>query len=216
MKKSTSYIVSAFALLGLLFVGVALYFFNQGAQVQVPVSIDRTALIRMHSPVEGRVDAPVVIVEFFDPACGTCRSFYPMVKQLMADNPGRIRLVMRYAPFHKGSDKVVALLEAARRQGKFWQTLEVLFDSQDDWASNHTAKVDLTWKYINEIGLNLEQLAFDMTAPELQQAIAQDLADANTLGVSQTPEYFVNGRPLPSFGFPQLQQLVAEEVAKIR
>lgn len=216
MKKSTSYIVSAFALLGLLFVGVALYFFNQGAQVQVPVSIDRTALIRMHSPVEGRVDAPVVIVEFFDPACGTCRSFYPMVKQLMADNPGRIRLVMRYAPFHKGSDKVVALLEAARRQGKFWQTIEVLFDSQDDWASNHTAKVDLTWKYINEIGLNLEQLAFDMTAPELQQAIAQDLADANTLGVSQTPEYFVNGRPLPSFGFPQLQQLVAEEVAKTR
>lgn len=134
----------------------------------------------------------------------------------MADNPNRIRLVMRYTPFLKGSDKVVAVLEAARPQGKFWQALEALFKGQDDWASNHTAKVELTWKYLNGIGLNMEQLAFDMTSPDLQQAVAQDLNDANTLGVSQTPEYFVNGRPLPSFGFEQLRQLVAEELTKTR
>ena len=55
-----------------------------------------------------------------------------------------------------------------------------------------------------------------MTAPELQQAIAQDMADANTLGVSQTPEYFVNGKPLPDFGFTQLKQLVESELARTR
>lgn len=191
------------------------YWSSSTTQGQDTAAVDRSALVRPHSPNEGRVDAPVVIVEFFDPACDTCRSFYPMVKQLMAQNPDRIRLVMRYAPFHEGSDKVVAVLEAARRQGKFWQALEALFAGQEDWASNHTAKVELTWKYLNGIGLNMEQLAFDMTAPDLQKAVAQDLSDANTLGVSQTPEYFVNGRPLPSFGFPQLQQLVAEELAKL-
>jgi protein-disulfide isomerase len=83
-------------------------------------------------------------------------------------------------------------------------------------SSYTPAKVDLTWKHLNGIGLNLEQLAFDMTAPDLQQAIAQDLQDANTLGVSQTPEYFVNGKPLPSFGFQQLRELVADELAKTR
>lgn len=62
----------------------------------------------------------------------------------------------------------------------------------------------------------MEQLAIDLTAPDLQQAIAQDLNDANTLRVTQTPEYFVNGRPLPSFGFEQLRQLVADELAKTR
>jgi protein-disulfide isomerase len=62
----------------------------------------------------------------------------------------------------------------------------------------------------------MEQLAIDLTSPDLKQAVAQDLTDANTLGVSQTPEFFVNGRPLPSFGFEQLRQLVAEEVAKAR
>ena len=216
MQKFATYIAAIAAVLAMITVGSWWYFSNQGSAGQPATSVDRTALVRAHSPSEGRADAPVVIVEFFDPACGTCRDFYPKVKQLMADNPNRIRLVMRYTPFHKGSDKVVAVLEAARRQGKFWPALEALFAGQDDWASNHTAKVDLTWKYLNGIGLNLEQLAFDMTAPDLQQAVAQDLNDANALGVSQTPEYFVNGRPLPSFGFEQLRQLVAEELVKTR
>jgi protein-disulfide isomerase len=214
MQKKTTYIASVIVLLTIIAMGAWWYFSSPAIPGNDADVIDRSALIRPHSPSEGRADAPVVIVEFFDPACDTCRAFYPMVKQLIAEHPDRIRLVLRYAPFHKGSDKVVAVLEAARRQDKFWQALEALFNSQDDWASNHTAKVDLTWKYLNGLGLNMEQLAFDMTAPDLQQAVAQDLSDANTLGVSQTPEYFVNGRPLPSFGFQQLQQLVAEELAK--
>ena len=219
MQKKTVYVLAIVALLAVLAVGAWLYLAgqgSQGSQGSTGVALDKTALIRAHSPVEGRQDAPVVIVEFFDPACGTCRTFYPEVKSMMAKYPDRIRLVMRYAPFHKGSDKVVAVLEAARRQSKFWPALEALFEGQDDWASNHTAKVDLVWKYLEPVGLNMEQLAFDVTAPEVQQAIAQDLRDANTLGVSQTPEYFVNGKPLPSFGLEQLKQLVADEVARTR
>ncbi len=183
---------------------------------KAPASAEHSALVRPHSPSLGPADAAVVIVEFFDPACGTCRTFYPMVKQLMAQQPERIRLVLRYAPFHKGSDRVVAVLAGAHRQGKFWPVLEALLESQDDWASDHVAKVERVWSHLEGLGLNLEQLAFDMTAPELQQAIAQDMADANTLGVAQTPEYFVNGKPLPEFGFTQLKQLVESELARTR
>ncbi len=60
------------------------------------------------------------------------------------------------------------------------------------------------------------QMAIELTAPDLQQAVSQDREDANTLGVSQTPEYFVNGRPLPSFGFEELRQLVTDELSKSR
>jgi protein-disulfide isomerase len=215
MQKKTL-ALTTLTLLAVIAIGAWWYASNQNPSGQATVAVDRSALIRPHSPSLGRADAPVVIVEFLDPACETCRTFYPMVKQLMAQHPDRIRLVVRYAPFHKGSDKVVAVLEAARRQGKFWPSLEALLASQQDWASNHTANVDLAWKYLEPVGLNMEQLAIDLTAPDVKQAVAQDLADANTLGVSQTPEYFVNGRPLPSFGFEQLRQLVAEEVAKAR
>ncbi len=216
MTKKTTYFAVLAALLTVFAMAGGWYASQQDVQGKVMSASDRSALIRAHSPSLGSADAPVVIVEFFDPACGTCRTFYPLVKQLMAGHPNRIRLVMRYAPFHKGSDRVVAILEAARRQGKFWPTLETLFASQSQWVSNHTVNADLTWPLLGGTGLNMEQLAIDLTAPDLQQVIAQDLQDANTLGVSQTPEYFVNGRPLPSFGFEQLRQLVDEELAKAR
>ena len=50
---------------------------------------------RPHSPTYGPADAKVRIVEFFDPACETCRAFYPLVKNLVDSQQGRVQLVMR-------------------------------------------------------------------------------------------------------------------------
>ena len=103
---------------------------------------------------------------------------------------------------------MVAILEAARKQDRFWQALEALLASQAQWSPNHTPQVDLVWKQLQGLGLNFEQMQFDLTAPEIAGVIAQDLEDARTLKVTKTPEYFVNGRPLPSFGVAKLKKLV--------
>jgi protein-disulfide isomerase len=166
------------------------------------------ALDRAHAPSLGPADAPVVIVEFLDPACETCAIFYPAVKDMMAANPGKIRLVLRWAPFHDGSRDVVALLEAARKQDKFWPALETLLASQPVWAVNHTAQVSAAWRMLADLGLDQGQIEADMVAPDVSQIIAQDIADAGALNVTMTPEYFVNGKPMPSFGYEQLKQLV--------
>lgn len=208
MKQKTVFVVSALVLLAVFVAGMLFYTGQKEKAANQLAETNRAALARMHSPTLGKADAPVVIVEFLDPACETCRDFYPMVKQLMADNPDKIRIVLRYAPFHTGSDKVVAMLEAANRQGKFWVALEALLANQAGWTAHHTANADAAWKYFDGIGLNMEQMAFDITSPEIAGVIAQDLADAKTLNVTMTPEFFVNGQPLPSFGFKQLKELV--------
>ena len=210
MKRKTVFIGAAILLLLVFLIGTLVYKSERIDQSAQLAERNRTNLIRMHSPALGKPEATVVIVEFFDPACETCREFYPLVKKLMAADRERIRLVLRYAPFHKGSDKVVAVLEAARKQGKFWPTLEALFASQADWAPHHQPQVALVWPHLEGLGLNLEQLKADMTAPEIAQVIAQDLDDARALNVTKTPEYFVNGRPLPSFGYEQLKKLVED------
>ena len=138
---------------------------------------------------------------------------YPFVKQLMAANPDRVRLVVRYAPFHRGSDQVVAMLEAARRQGKFWPALEALLAAQAGWVKNHTAQPDLAWKHLEGLGLDLERMRSDMAAPDVAAVIALDLKDAAALDVTRTPEYFVNGRPLPVFGYDPLAKLVNDALA---
>lgn len=216
MKQKTLFIVSAVVLLGLFVLGLLAYNSSQEKEAAELAALNRASLLRAHSPALGPETAPVVIVEFLDPACETCSAFYPRVKQLIAAQPEKIRLVLRYAPFHNGSDKVVALIEAARKQGKFWVVLERLLATQAAWAPRHTPQVALAMAQLEGLGLNFEQLAFDMTAPEIARIIEQDLADAQTLSVTKTPEFFVNGRPLPSFGFEQLEKLVAEETAKLR
>lgn len=216
MNQKTLFVV-ALTILLLAFTGGAFYYSaQQEKQANQVAEANRTALIRMHSPTLGKAEAPVVIVEFLDPACETCRAFYPRVKQLLAANPDKIRLVLRYAPFHNGSDKVVALLEAARMQGKFWPVLEALLASQAEWAPHHTPQVALAWPHLEGLGLNMEQMAFDLTSPDIAKVIEQDLADAKTLNVTKTPEFFVNGKPLPSFGFEQLQRLVDDALVATR
>ena len=175
-----------------------------------PVVTDPSALVRFHSPSFGDANAKVHIVEFFDPACGTCREFYPFVKQLMDANAGRIRLSLRYTPFHKNSDQVVRLIEAARRQGKYRETLETLLAAQPQWVINHVAQPELAWQALDRVGLDPAKLKADLQSAEIGKLIQQDMQDAVALNVSKTPEFFVNGRPLARFGFDELQALVQQ------
>jgi protein-disulfide isomerase len=172
------------------------------------------ALASDQAPTLGDANAKVHIVEFLDPACETCAQFYPLVKKLVADHPGRIRVSLRHVAFHQGSDYVVRVLEASRKQDKYWPTLEAVLASQAIWAPNHIAQPDLVLQAIAGVGLNIEQLKADMSTPEVAQRAQHDTSDAITMKVTATPEYFVNGRPLPSFGEQQLLELVREELEK--
>lgn len=216
MNRRTLFIGSAIALVAIFAAAAFAYTRWERSQADARARANAASLVRMHSPTLGPASAPVVIVEFLDPACETCRAFYPEVKKLMAEHPGRIRLVVRYAPFHQGSDKVVAVMEAARRQDRFWPVLEALLARQEDWTQHHVAHVERVWKHLEGKGLDLERLAFDLTSPDIRQVIAQDLDDARTLKVTKTPEFFVNGRPLPTFGLEPLRELVGEELARSR
>ena len=172
--------------------------------------VDMTRLVRFHSPSFGAGGAKVEIVEFFDPACEACRAFYPFVKQLIEENPGRVRLTIRYAPYHRGADQVVRLLEASRRQGKYVQTLDALVASQPQWAINHVARLDLALKAVEGLGLQMDRLRADMAAPELGSLIKQDLQDSVALNITGTPSFFVNGKALATLGYDELRTMVAQ------
>jgi protein-disulfide isomerase len=172
------------------------------------------ALASEHAPSLGDPDAPVHIVEFLDPACETCALFYPMVKQWLTEVPGKLRLSVRHVPFHEGSDQAVRILEASRAQGKYWETLEALLSSQNQWTQHHKVLPERIAPAVAGVGLDMVRLMADMESDAVRKRMEQDQADAVLLQVSATPEYFVNGRPLPSFGRQQLMDLVREELAK--
>ena len=92
-------------------------------------------------------------------------------------------------------------------------TLGALFATQSRWAPNHSPDPDLVWRQLEGLGLVLERVRHDMNAPDIARNVAQDIADAKALNVTQTPEFFVNGKPMPSFGYEQLTALVNDALA---
>lgn len=174
------------------------------------------SLVRPHAPVIGPKDAKVTIVEFFDPACESCRAMYPVVKSIMAEYPKDVRLVMRYAAFHDGSEEAVRILETARLQGRFEPVVEALLAAQPQWADHSGARLELAWSAASAAGLDIAAAQKESLSPAIDAVLAQDRADVDSLGVDKTPTFFVNGKPLPSFGIEELKQLVRSEVEASR
>ena len=174
------------------------------------------ALVRASSPVFGNPAAKVTIVEFFDPACETCRAFYPLVKTIVNSSFGQVRLVVRHAPLHQGSDTAVKILEAARLQGQYWPAVERALAGQPQWAAHGNARPELIWDLITDLGLDMAKARADADSPAVAQLLSQDIADMKALKVDRTPGFFVNGTPLRDFGEAQLRALVDQEIKKVK
>ena len=212
MKKNIIVIATAI-LFVVLFIVAASFYNSQKDKELSSSSLENVQYMqRDYSPKIGPPDAKVTIVEFFDPACGTCSAFYPLVKKLMRAHPGKVNLVLRYLPLHTNSDVIVSIFEAARLQGRFRQTLELAYKTHDSWIEHHTAIPEKFWAQLGGLGLDMDKLYVDMQSAEIAQRIKQDVLDAKQLKVSKTPGFFVNDKPLVHFGYEQLKQLVESEV----
>ncbi len=169
-------------------------------------------LVRFGAPILGRQEAPVTVVEFFDPACEACRAFHPVVKEILERYPEDVRVVLRYAAFHDGSAEALGILEAARRQDLFEPVLEALLEAQPVWANHGQPRIEAAWEAAAATGLDLERAREDANAPEVLARLAQERADVETIGVAQTPTFFVDGRPLLDFGAEPLLEMVRTQV----
>ena len=214
MNKQKIILLSVISLLILFAFGTFAYNSNKSNEAALIAKKNEEKFIRDYSTVTGNSDAEVTLVEFLDPSCETCRSFYPIIKDIMVQYKGKIKHVVRYAPFHEGSDYVIKLLEATKKQGKYEKTLEALFRYQNQWVDHHVPNKRLVWKLMAHLGLNIEQLKKDFNDPKLDELIKQELSDAKTLGVKKTPQYFVNGKFLQEFGHKQLIELIESELKK--
>ena len=214
MKRQTVVLISAAGLLLVFGLATYLYTSEQADRIEALATAADSPLERPHSRGKGPADARVVLVEFFDPACEACRAFDPYVKALLAEHRDRVRLVLRYAPFHKGSDTMLKILEAAALQDRFWEALQVMYDTQPQWASHHHPQPERIWEFLPRAGVDVDQIRRDAQAPKFDAIIEQDLLDGRTLGVRKTPQFFVNGKPLLRFGYEQLKSMLDAEVAK--
>lgn len=182
---------------------------REGAQAE-------NSLVRAHSPVLGSEEAPVTVVEFFDPACEACRAFYPLTKRILEAYSEKVRLVVRYTPFHGDvSETAIRVLEVARRQDAFQPVLEALLARQSQWAAHGSVDEEAIMEIASEAGLNRATAEEQLNSPEVQAVFDQDKADVEANQISKTPTFFVNGELLDPFGMQELVDAVNREVAEV-
>lgn len=211
MNKKAIFI-SVSTLFFLVFI-VAVFVYKSQEVKSLPNNV-LPALERVNAPVKGSKGAKVTIVEFFDPACGTCSQFYPLVNNLVKKYQGKVKVVMRYAPLHQGSEDVVKMLEAAHLQGQFWPVIELLFTNQHQWVEHHVSNPQRALVGIKTLALDHKQLDSDWKSKKVAKIIDKDIWDTQTLQVRATPQFFVNGKPLVVFGYQELINLVEEAIAE--
>lgn len=181
------------------------YVYNRSQTKSAPVGISlREELVRPDSHSMGPENAPLTIVEFLDPECEACKAFYPTMKKFLDQNKKNVRFVVRYMAFHSSSAMAISAVESAGLQGKYWEYLETLFMTAEEWS--HKEKPDPSYfeKYASGLGLDLEEFKTDMADPKWATLIQRDMKDGQTLGVRGTPTVYFNGDMLRSLDYSAL------------
>jgi protein-disulfide isomerase len=145
------------------------------------------------APVRGSAEAPVTLVEFSDFHCPFCKRVQATLTQLLERYPGKVKLVYRDFPIdslHPEARRAAEAARCAQDQGKFWEYHDLLFTQ-----APKAAPEDLQ-RYAEQSGLDVAAFERCLSDNVHRAAVQRDIDEGTRLGVTGTPAFFINGRPL--------------------
>jgi protein-disulfide isomerase len=122
-----------------------------------------------------------------------------------------VRIVFKHMPLsiHAKAPAAHAAAEAAHRQGKFWEMHDKIFENQKEMSAEKYLD------YATEIGLDVEKFQKDVASAEVKTRIDADTQEAQKLGATGTPAFFVNGQYLSGAKpFESFKVIIDKELAE--
>jgi protein-disulfide isomerase len=157
------------------------------------------------TPVGGNPQGDVTIVEFFDYRCPYCKQVLPSLQTLLKEDR-KLRFVYKEMPV-LGPPSVTAAHAAlaAQRQGKY----EAFHNAM--MATKGQITDETVYKVAGSVGLDVDRLKQDMSAPEIGQSLKTNLALADALNIRGTPGFIVGNRIVPgAIDLDALRNMVAD------
>ena len=137
-----------------------------------------------------------VFVEYLDFECEACGAAHPVMTDLREKYGKDVTFVVRYLPLHGNSMNAALAAEAAREQDKFEEMHDKLFETQAEWSHSESSKEKTFEGYAQELGLDMKQYRASLKDPAAAKRIEQSTKDAQTLGVTGTPTFFLDGKKI--------------------
>ncbi|MBM3248253.1 MAG: hypothetical protein FJZ10_02375 [Candidatus Omnitrophica bacterium] len=143
------------------------------------------------SPVKGRKEARVTIVEFSDFQCPFSKRFHAVIVDVLNAFPKDVKFVFKNFPLsmHPQARSAAKASLAAGEQGKYWEMVELLFQN------NQNLSDDKYKELAGQLGMNAEKFMKDYKDKDAEwdNRIKEDMAVANAVDVRGTPTFFING-----------------------
>jgi protein-disulfide isomerase len=184
---------------------------RQKAAVKVLLEPQRVAVDIAGRPIRGNPSAPVTIVEFSDFQCPFCSRARPTVNRVREAYGDRVRVIFRNFPLqmHAEAQKAGEAAACAGEQGKFWEMHDRLFANQ---AKLQVADLK---EHANGLGLNAEAFSQCLDSGKHTSDLQRDIEQGAEYGVTGTPAFFINGRPLVGAQpFESFAQVIDDELER--
>jgi protein-disulfide isomerase len=159
----------------------------------------------------GSAGARITLVEFADYECPHCKRFQPVLRQILDEFKGEVKLYFKHYPLpqHTQARMAAEAATAAQKQGKFWPYEEKLWANQDNLTQ---AELE---KYAKETGLDMAKFRQDMESPGVKARVQKDRTEGSAAGISSTPTLFINGREYSdTHDTESLREWIKEELQK--
>lgn len=168
-------------------------------------------------PGQGNPKAPIKFIEFSEYQCPYCRKARPAVNQILKTYGDKIYYVFRDypLPFHKSAMSAATAANCAHEQKKYWEYGQQLWDNQNSLARLNTDKdrSDFFEGLAKKVGLNQNQFTKCYQSNRYDAEIQKDMRDAQAVGVSGTPSYFINGKFISgALPFAKFKEIIDEEL----
>jgi protein-disulfide isomerase len=147
---------------------------------------------------KGSKSAPVTVYEMADFECPYCRDFalqtFPALeKQYIAT--GKVRWVFINLPIpsiHPNAVPAAEFAACASREGKFWQTHDMLYSTQEKWEHLKDVSPYLLAQIL-PLGLNAATMQKCLQSGVAANMVRDDVAGAQKSGASSTPSFYIEG-----------------------
>jgi len=166
-------------------------------------------------PSKGPADAKVILVEYADYECPSCRQLDTVLRGLLPTLP-QVRLIYKDFPLvqiHPWAMTAATAGRCAYKQSpnNFWKFHDLLFDNQS------LISPDNAWQkmqdYATQSGLDGNALKSCMADPQTQEEVKKSMSEGESLHITNTPTIFVNGRRLIAPDAPTLKQFIQYDLS---
>ncbi len=210
MNKNTI-IISIVSVLGIFLLLFGVYkLVNQPVQTDFP----QTKQLKTNDHIKWSPDKKNLLVEYSDFQCPACKNAHNILKAIEASGSAdfeitkRVTFVYRHFPLSQIHDKAnvaAYAAEAASKQDKFWEMIDLLFDNQQNWKDSNNPQQEDFINYAKELKLDIEKFKKDIDSLEVKNKVAEDLRDADQIGISSIPIFFLNGQKVEVSSFDELK-----------